>query len=161
MGRFVSGTFFLWDVLSLGTFCPLGRIVFGTYCLWDVLSLGHFVPGTFCPLGRFVPWDVLSLGTFCLGTFCLGTFVCAPVPVLVQCTWVKVPVLVLVYGFKLDTEIQFPTQLDFTQIISNDTHTPVLIAHVVGAAVATAAVVCGRYPESLLFLPLLRRVRGL
>ena len=145
MGRFVSGTFCLWDVLSLGTFCPLGRIVFGTYCPWDILSLG-----------RFVPWDVLSLGTFCL-----GTFVCAPVPVLVQCTWVKVPVLVLVYGFNLDTEIQFSTQLDFTQIISNDTHTPVLIAHVVGAAVATAAVVCGRYPESLLFLPLLRRVRGL
>ena len=34
-----------WDVLSLGTFCPLGRFV-----LWDVLSLGRFVLGRFvCP----------------------------------------------------------------------------------------------------------------
>ena len=40
--------------------------------LWDVLFLG-----TFCPVGRFVPWDVLSRGTFCPwdgGTLCLGTF---------------------------------------------------------------------------------------
>ena len=43
-----------WDVLSLGTFCPLGRFVRGTFC-----PLGRFVRGTFCPLGRFVPWDVL------------------------------------------------------------------------------------------------------
>ena len=52
LGRFVP-----WDILSLGTFCPLGRFVLGTFCPWDVLSLG-----TFCPLGRFV----------------LGRFVCAP-----------------------------------------------------------------------------------
>ena len=38
--------------------------------LWDVLSLG-----TFCPLGRFVPWDVLSLGPYVLGRFVLGRFV--------------------------------------------------------------------------------------
>ena len=86
------GRFFHWNVLSLGTFCPLGRFVplvhfvWGTFCPlgrfvpYDVLSVGHFVQGTFCPLGRFVPRDVLSLGTFCplvrfiRGTFCLRTF---------------------------------------------------------------------------------------
>ena len=66
LGRFVP-----WDVLSLGTFCPLGRFVPGTFCPWDVLSLGRFAPGTFCP------WDVLSLGRFVLGCFVLGRFVCA------------------------------------------------------------------------------------
>ena len=39
----------LWDVLSLGSFCPLGHFVSGTFCLWDVLSLG-----TFLSVGRFV-----------------------------------------------------------------------------------------------------------
>ena len=58
LGRFVSGTFCLWDVLSLGTFCPLGCFVLGTFC-----PLGRFVPGTFSP------WDVLSLGRFVLGRF--------------------------------------------------------------------------------------------
>ena len=68
----------MWEILSLGTFCPLGR----------------FILGTFCPLGRFVSWDVLSLWMFCpydlmsedvlswdvwpLGRFVLGRFVCAP-----------------------------------------------------------------------------------
>ena len=51
--------FFPWDVLSLGTFCPLGRFVLGTFCPWDVLSLGPYVWGRFV-LGRLVPWDVLS-----------------------------------------------------------------------------------------------------
>ena len=69
----------LWDVLSLGTFCPLGRFVPGTFCPQDALSLGTFCPsGRFvlwdiCPLGRFVLWDVLSYGTFCpMGRFVLG-----------------------------------------------------------------------------------------
>ena len=47
------GCVVVWNVLSLGTFCPLLRFV-----PWGVLSLG-----TFCP------WDILSLGTFCLLTF--------------------------------------------------------------------------------------------
>ena len=49
------GTFVPWEVLSLGTFCPL-----------DILSVG-----------RFVPWDVLSLGTFCLRKFwmCIAQFI--------------------------------------------------------------------------------------
>ena len=85
-----------WDVLSLGTFCPLGRFVpwdilslgtfgpLGSFVLWDILSLGRYVPGTLCPLGRFIPGtfcpsDVLSLGRFVPGTFCLGTF-CIPTP---------------------------------------------------------------------------------
>ena len=55
-----------WDVLSLGTLCPLGPFVSGTFCLWDVLSLG-----TFCP------WDVLSWKVWSLGRFVLGRFVCA------------------------------------------------------------------------------------
>ena len=71
--------FFPWDVLSLGTFCPLGHFVswdvlsLGTFCPWDILSLGRFVLGTLC------------LRTFCLGTFCpLGRFVCAPTYVLAK-----------------------------------------------------------------------------
>ena len=46
LGRFVPwdvkslGHFVPWDVLSLGTFCPLGSFVFGTFFTWDVLSLG-------------------------------------------------------------------------------------------------------------------------
>ena len=48
--------FFHWDVLSLGTFCPLGRFV-----SWDILSLGTFCPWDILSLGRFVSWDVLSL----------------------------------------------------------------------------------------------------
>ena len=100
VGRFVH-----WDVLSLGTFCPLGRFVplvhfvwgtfcplgrfvpwvvlsLMTFCLWDILFRGRFVPwdvlslGTFCPLGRFVPWYVFSVGRFvCASGISLGTFI--------------------------------------------------------------------------------------
>ena len=50
----------VWDVLSLGAFCPLGRFILGTFCPWDVLSLG-----TFCPWDimseDLLSWDVLSV----------------------------------------------------------------------------------------------------
>ena len=57
-----------WDVLSLGTLCPLGPFVSGTFCLWDVLSLG-----TFCPWD-VLSWKVWSLGCLSLGRFVPGTF---------------------------------------------------------------------------------------
>ena len=55
-----------WDVLCLGTICPLGRFVswdnlsLGTFCLLDVLSPGRFV--TWDVLSwDFLPWDVLCI----------------------------------------------------------------------------------------------------
>ena len=57
-----------WDVLSLGTLCPLGPFVSGTFCLWDVLSLG-----TCCPWD-VLSWKVWSLGCLSLGRFVPGTF---------------------------------------------------------------------------------------
>ena len=48
-----------WNVLSLGTLCPLGRFV----------------------RGMFVPWFVLSVGCFVLERFVLGHFVCASIQI--------------------------------------------------------------------------------
>ena len=42
-----------WNVLSLGTFCPLLRFVPWGVLSFDVLSVGHFIP-----------WDVLSFDVF-------------------------------------------------------------------------------------------------
>ena len=50
-------------ICPLGTRCPLGRFVSGTYCLWDVLSLGCFVPWDVLSIGTFCP------GTFCMCIF--------------------------------------------------------------------------------------------
>ena len=76
LGRFDSGTFWLWDILTLGRF-DLGRFDFGTF--WPVCSQKMFpfsslvkysenILGTFwlTKNGTFwqITWDVLVLGRF-------------------------------------------------------------------------------------------------
>ncbi len=77
-----------WDVLRLGTFWGLGRFIAGTFCIWDVFGLRRFEAGDVLKLGCFgigtfcswdvVSWYVLYFGRFRVGTFVLGRFVSVP-----------------------------------------------------------------------------------